>query len=205
MDRFVLSLIVVIGGITGIVLYQIFLSEAQLSKTSCLPKDFSQVNFEFPVKVPLVLPEGYSLQGIETVIHPQSIVILFYADHSMCLHWDSEFNRNLLHVVVRKENNMEGHAILSSNGTIVGYNETHLPPMTSLEFQQAMIKSILHYGNNRTAIWKAVDINSYKGLTVSSQSNNGVEFLNEKDQMVYGVGGNLSLNQLVMMAKSIPS
>ena len=60
MERFILSLIIVIGGITGLVLYQIFLSEEQVSNEACLPNDISQIKLNFPIKTPSVLPNGYS-------------------------------------------------------------------------------------------------------------------------------------------------
>lgn len=208
MDRFVLSLIVIIGGITGFVLYQIFSSEAPVSSTFCLPKDISQLNLDFHVNTPSVLPDGYSLQGIEILDHAPYGIILNYANHSMCLHTFSEDDVNLLRVLVRKEHNTEGHAIFSPTGQMLKYEKIQLPPMTSLKFQQETIKTVLSLGLNRTLTWKAVDINSYKGLTVLSMREPAViapavVFLNDNDQTLYTVTGNLPLNQLLAVARSM--
>lgn len=205
MDRFALSLIAVIGGITGLVLYQIFLSEEQVSNESCLPKNLSQVELYFPVKTPSVLPDGYSLQGIEVRNHVPENVILYYADHPLCIQPFSDFTESQLHISIQKELNTEGHAIYSSDDAkqIIGYNVTNLPSTTSLEFQQAWLKS-----NNLTSSdskWNAVDLNSYKG--VDRMEVNGLShimFLNDKDQTLYGIGGTLPMKELLIVAKSFP-
>ena len=199
MDRFVISLIVIIGGITGFVLYQIFSSE----EPYCLSKDMSQVKLEFPFKLPTVLPDGYSLQGIRTAMPIlEGITYFYYGTHSICsvppLH--STFHVTQLVVTVMKERNVEGHAVYAPNGTFQKYVEIQVHPMTSLEFQQDVIKTEHKLGFNKFS--KEVDVNSYKGLI--SFDNSGVEFLNDKDQVLYGVGGNLSMNQILAVAKSIP-
>lgn len=132
MDRFALSLIVIIGSITGFVLYQIDSSKEQATSASCLPKEISDVKTEFPIRTPSTLPDGYSLQGIELDNPTPTSITLYYADHFLCIHQYSGFESSQLHIVVQKEISMEGHAIHLPNDTkIIRYNETQLVPMTA--------------------------------------------------------------------------
>lgn len=195
MDRFVISLIVIISGITSFVLYQI------AEEATCLPKDLSQIQLGFPLKLPTVLPAGYTLQGIEYNLSYTGITYFFYGTHPICRqppHFSSY--PEALEVSVMKERNDEGHAVYAPNGTFTGYNVTQLPPMTSLEFQQSVLKTEHKLGLIEFS--KEVDVNSYKGWI--SFDNASIHFLNDKDQVLYGVGGNVSMNQILAVAKSIP-
>ena len=205
MERFILSLIIAIGGITGLVLYQIFLSEEQVSNEACLPNDISQIKLNFPIKTPSVLPNGYSLQGIEVRNHMPESVIFYYADRPLCIQPFSDFTKSQLHISIQKELNTEGHAIYSSNNTkqIIGYNVTNLSPMTSLEFRQAWLKSSSL--PNGSSEWNAIDINSYKGVDRMENNVAHIMFLNDKDQTLYGIGGTFPMNELLIVAKSFSS
>lgn len=203
MDRFVISLIVIIGGITCFVLYQI-------EETVCLPNDmsrlkleFQQSHLEFPPKLPTALPLGYSLQGNEAYYLPGAFISRFYyGTHPICtdppyLYFQRE--TPMILVSIGKENYFQ-NSIYSQNGSkVIAYGGTTLSPMTSFEFQQGLVK----YNENKN--WKAVDINSFKGAFSDSHPR-GVMFLNDNDQVVYGIYGSndLTLDQLLAVARSIP-
>jgi len=189
--------IIIVGG---------FLIYQMESSASCLPKDISQVKFGFHVNVPSVIPSGYSLQGIQTTYPLNTTAILYYADHPVCVPLSSFFSAQLL-VTIKNYNLGEHHAIFSPNGKITGYNETNHTPLSSLEFQQDILKT----QDDPDRIWQPIEINSYKGLEREYYHyfDNDVKlvheilFLNDKDQVTYEIAGNFTLNQLLSLARSM--
>jgi hypothetical protein len=186
----VVGLVIAFGITTSLSLPSIPISDSGIESYSCRPVDINSVNAGFPVRQPAAqsMPPGYTLQLAQD---QQGRIVLYYNGNSLtCPLPLDKITQSI------------------ENGTIaVGIDKASSSGYTSSEaFQNGEMQYFKSKDANE-ANPQAIDVDGYKGIGTShvpSQQTSALFFYHETDQTIYGVYGNLTMDELTDIAKTIP-
>ncbi len=166
------------------------ISDSGIGSYSCQPVDINRVNAGFSVKQPATqsMPPGYALQIAQD---QQGRIVLYYDDNSLtCPLPLDKITQSI------------------ENGTIVvGIDKASSSGYAdSGAFQEGELQYFKSKDAN-AANAQAIDVDGYKGIGAShvpSQQTSVLFFYHETDQTIYGIYGNLTMDELTNIAKTIP-
>ena len=186
----VVGLVVAFAVTSSLSLPSIPISDDGIGSYSCQPVDINGVNAGFPVKQPTAqsMPPGYTLQIAQD---QQGRIVLYYDDHNLACPLPLDKITQSL-----------------ENGTIaIGIDKASSSGYAnSGAFQDGELQYFKSKDANAADV-QAIDVDGYKGVGAShvpSQQTSVLFFYHETDQTIYGIYGNLTMDELTNIAKTIP-
>lgn len=186
----VVGLVVAFAVTSSLSLPSIPISDDGIGSYSCQPVDINRVNAGFSIKQPAAqsMPPGYTLQIAQD---QQGRIVLYYNDNSLTCPLPLD------KITQSIENGTIAVAIDKASGS--GY-------ANSGAFQEGELQYFKSKDANAADV-QAIDVGGYKGVGAShvpSQQTSVLFFYHETDQTIYGIYGNLTMDQLTDIARTIP-